>query len=233
MSIFGNNKPVTPQVLSPDFEAMTMPVEEADMRAAAAIRPGAMLAPQIAEYFILQKNGVPYLQLSQPNGKPFIDLHTDEGLKRFYVFALPVEPGSAEYHDDPSYMVAMQCRVEQVQPNVWSIMPEKLFRGPEAYFVMSISFACCSSPGGRGRTMLYSDTSEREGPFLNRAFAGATMRSDIKKVWDNLSATVLEGVGIAALHHLAKDLTGGGCQGHGHLINPAKSAHWKGASLRL
>lgn len=221
------------QVLAPNIESVVMPQTDTDMDMATRISGGGMLDPAIAAYFNLQACEVNYLQLKQPDGKPFMDVNTDTGMKRFYVFALPKEPGSTEYHDDPAYMVALQCSITQPARNVFSIMPKKLFRGPEAYFVMSASFACCGAGTAPARVMLYSDNSQSKGPFLNRAFSGNGLRPEIRNVWMQLQTTVVDGFGGQALRHLALDLTGGGCKGHGHLVNPAKSGHWKGQTLAL
>jgi hypothetical protein len=223
-------KPAQPRVLGPDIEAMVMPAADDEMQMAASIKPGALLEARVADFFILQNRETKFMQLKSPEGKPFLDLRTDAGVKRFFVFALPAPDGN--YHDDPAYMAALQCKVKKEGENVWSIMPEKIFRGRDVYFVMAVSYPCCASPGGRARTLLYSDTSESKGPFLNRAFTRSAMRPEIKKEWDALQVIVVDGMGGQALRHLAKDLTGQ-CKNHAALADPAKSGHWKGQTLRL
>jgi|GEM_PF-5945838 len=224
-------KPASVTVLQPDIEAIVMPRTEMDYQMAVQISGHEMLKPAIAEYFTLKAREVNYTQLKQPNGKPHYDIRMDNDVKRFYVFALQ-QPGAASYHDDPDYMIALQCSVHEPRKNSYAVLPEKLFRGQHAAFVMSATFACCSSAGGRARTMLYSDRSPSKGHFLNRAFAGDGLRAEIKGVWNRMETTVVDGMGAMVLQHLARDITGGGCN-HPGLINPAKAGHWKGKTLSL
>ncbi len=234
MNLFGEPaRPKPPQVLAPDFESVVMPTTDDDMKIVTLIKPNQMLDPRVADYFVLGQRETKYMQLRQPGGKPYLDMKMDDGnVKRFYVFALPAEPGSETFHDDPAYMVAVQCSVTQPAANVLSIMPERLIRGPESFFVMSASFACCASGAKRGRTMLYSDTSESRGHFLNMAFAGDNIRPEIMAVWRRLDVVVADAFGLQALGHLAKDLTGT-CTNHAKLVDPAKTASWRGAKLSL
>lgn len=208
-----------PPELAPQFEAVLL-LHDGIMGSLAQIRPDRLLPAPAMRNILLESERYPYTQLTQPNGRPYMQVPQDGVLKRYYIFADPEEI------DNPVRMVAMECDVEMDRSGVIKVMPSRLMRGAEADVFMSVKFGCCS-PGSR--TVIYSDTSQTQGVFVNMSSSGNDVRSEIRAIWNNLKVTVLDDKGAAALHHLVMDMSGR-C-GSGHASHAARADYGRGASF--
>jgi hypothetical protein len=208
--------------LAPEFEAILM-LHDGIADALGQIKSNQLLPASAAKEILQSAEQYPYAQLTQPDGKPYLEVRMDGKVKRHYIFADPEEPF------DASRMVVMTCAVS-LDRGVIVVMPETLSRGPEADFVMSAKYGCC--PGGR--TMIYSDTSQSRGVFMNMASSGGDVRAEIRQVWARLQGNVLDANGMKAIEHLALDLTGR-CSSHEHAqrTDHTQASTWKGKALTL
>lgn len=207
--------------LAPRFEAVLMP-HDGIVDALAKIRGDALLPVDATREILVTSQKYPYRQLTQKNGAPYAQMLLDGVVKRFYVFA------DGDDDTNPARMVALRCSVAR-DPRSGQIlvMPEVLLRGPEADFVMSVKYGCCTAGG---RTMIYSDTSRTRGVFANVASSGTDVRAEIRSVWNNVHILELDAAGQAALQHLALDMTGR-CTAHEKRANYTIGGNWAGRPL--
>jgi len=214
------------QELAPAFEAALM-LHDGIMPALAAVSAGKLLPVDAARKVLLAPEKYPYKLLAAPDGRPYAQMAAGQALKRYYIFA------DADEIDNPARMFALVCNVTRdARTGIILVMPEEIIRGPEADFVMSVKYGCCTNGG---RTFVYSDTSQSKGVFANIRSSGSDVREYIRDAWDRLQVQVLDANGMAALHHLSLDLTGRcahGANGHAARANYTAAGALQGRGLR-
>ena len=189
----------TPKIkeLTPNFEAVLF-LHDDIVQALARIKSNQLLPADAAKQ-ILEGEKYPYAQLTQPDGKPYLEVSTNTGVKRHYVFVDPDDASNA------SKMVVVTCSMtlgkDKENNHEIKVMPERISRGPEADFVMSVKYGCCSG----GRTMIYSDTSATtQKVFVNIASSAGDVLENIIKMWANLPVSVLNAEGLKNVQQLAQ-----------------------------
>ena len=212
------------QELAPTFEAVLMP-HDGNVEALAKLSSKTLLPVDVASKVLVTSQKYPYRQLKAADGKPYTQTVVDGALKRFYIFANPDDI------NDTASLLALQCNVTLDKSGIILVMPEALLRGADADVALSVKFGCCASGG---RTMLYSDRKADGSVFLRIAFSGADVRGEIQNVWRNLKLVSLDAKGVAALKHLADDMTGQ-CQGHAHTGKPdySRASSWAGPRVAM
>lgn len=215
---------------APQFDRMLLVhdgvLQDPQYRAALTrINGNHLLTKADSETLLFHTGNLAYTQLRQKNGTPYFEVEVDGKLKRHYVFVDP------EYPDDPTSAVDVVCGVGLVQGRI-VVLPEKIERGPNAFFIMAVGFECCE---GSARTILYSDTKPDTGQaFLNTALSGGNVRSGIQQLWDRLAVRELDTGGQAALAHLIADMTGvcgHGFAGHMQRMDYKAQKNWQGPQI--
>lgn len=195
-----------PVVEMPDFESVVIPADQTDYDLAMSVGQQMLAPATLSDHFI---NGrvTRYIPITQPNGMPYYKTVIDGTPKLFYMFGLPKEEGSRDYYDDPNYMIAVECRLQEDIPGArYSIHAEKIHRGPEANFVMAVSYLCCSDNGRNPKRVLLRSVGDAT---LAKGYSARGMKPGIMAMWQSITqVNVLGGNGLNAIRHLALDVTG-------------------------
>ena len=184
--------------LAPQFEGVLMP-HDGIMQALADISREKLL-PADAVRKVLLGEKYPFTQVKGRDGKPYIQMWEGKALQRYYIFMDAQEP------DNPARMLALVCNVTRdTRSGVILVMPHEVLRGAEADAVLSVKYGCCKDGGP---TVVYTDTRANGQVFACVRSSGTDVRAYIASQWAGLQVRVLDANGMAALHHMALDLSG-------------------------
>lgn len=207
---------MTNTVLQPEFNFTAYPrySENFEMALAAQVGHTPIANPRMTHHFGVKDDVVRYLPLRGADGKYYYQTVIAGQPKLFYVFALPRELGSLEIHDDPQFMVALECVITRETQTQYTVRPQTIHAGSQASFVMGVSYECCEADSDTPAMTVLAHNHRLNKDDLRMAHTSSALRPDIQKMWANIAINrVLDHDGLENLQHLGRDITGA-CQHH-------------------